>query len=208
MLAHLKRLYWLARAEAHFLSLWLVCSLPSSLGERLRARVLPLFLERLGPRAVIQRGLRVTNPERVSIGAHCNFAQGAFIAGGGGVRIGDWVGFGPDVKVWSVSHRFDDPERPWQLQGWEHKSVTIEDDVWLGANTFVMPGVTIKKGAIVSAGSVVNKTVPAYAVVAGNPVRVVGWRKRPASIEGAGCDATEEPAADESGLPRPATSSR
>jgi len=57
--------------------------------------------------------------------------------------------------------------------------VTIEDDVWLGANVFVMPGVTIGKGAIVSAGSVVNKSVPSYAIVVGNPARVIGWRKQP-----------------------------
>jgi len=93
--------------------------------------------------------------------------------------------FGPDVKVWSVNHRFDDPDTPWQLQGWEAKEVVIEDDVWLGANVFVMPGVIIHKGAIISAGTVVNKSIPAFALVAGNPGRVVGWRKRRADAAAA-----------------------
>jgi maltose O-acetyltransferase len=180
----LKRRYWSVRSELAQLALWAVCWVPTALGERLRALVLPWFLKRLGARSVIQRGLRITNPERVSIGADCNFAQDVFIAGGGGVSIGDWVGLGPDVKVWSVNHRFDDPDRPWRLQGWELKPVVIEDDVWLGANVFVMPGVTIRRGAIVAAGSVVNKNVAPYALVAGNPVRLVGWRKRPVDSPG------------------------
>jgi len=138
----------------------------------------------LGEHVVIQAGFRVTNPELISVGSNCNFAQGVFITGGGGVSIGDWVGFGPDTKIWSVNHRFDDADRPWLVQGWEKAPVVVEDDVWLGANVFVMPGVTIGRGAIVSASAVVNKSIPAYALVSGNPARVIGWRKKPAPTEG------------------------
>lgn len=176
----MKRIFWSLRAELSGLALWFLAGLPLELGVRVRAWLMPYFLKHLGRKTILQSGMRITNPEGVSIGSHCNLAQGVFIAGGGGVRIGDWVGFGPDVKVWSVNHRFDDADKPWQLQGWERKEVVIEDDVWLGANVFVMPGVTIRKGAIVSAGTVVNKSVPAFALMAGNPGRVVGWRKRPA----------------------------
>jgi maltose O-acetyltransferase len=173
---------WALRRELRLAALWLIGGLPLRFGMWVRARLLPRFLGHLGADASIQQGFRVTMPEHVRIGAHCNFGQHTFITGGGGVTIGDWVGFGPDVKVWSVNHRFDDPDTPWQLQGWEYKPVVIEDDVWLGANVFVMPGVTIGRGAIVSAGTVLNKSVPAFAVVAGNPGRVVGWRKRPAEV--------------------------
>jgi acetyltransferase-like isoleucine patch superfamily enzyme len=175
----LKRLLWELRADADELWLWLLCAVPLRLGVWLRARLLPRVLGHLGPHARVLSGFRVTSADKVHIGAHCNFAQNVFITGGGGVRIGDWVGFGPDVKVWSVNHRFDDPDTPWQLQGWDEKEVVIEDDVWLGAGVFVMPGVTIRRGAIISACTVLNKSVPAYAIVAGNPGRVVGWRKRP-----------------------------
>jgi len=59
----------------------------------------------------------------------------------------------------------------------------------------VMPGVIIHKGAIVSAGTVANKSIPAFALVAGNPGRVVGWRKRPADAAAAdGGAATTPPA--------------
>jgi len=145
----------------------------------LRARCLRYILESLGENTLIQHGLRITNPEKVSIGSNCNFGQGVFITGGGGVRIGNWVGLGPDVKIWSVNHRFDDADRPWLLQGWEAKEVVIEDDVWLAANTFVMPGVTIGRGAIVSALQCGGQICAPYAIFAGNPGRVVGWRKDP-----------------------------
>lgn len=175
-----KRIFWTLRAEAASFALGLLVSMPLEFGVWLRSVFLPYFFLRLGKGTKIQSGLRVMNPEKVSIGAHCDFGHSVFITGGGGVRIGDWVGLGPDVKVWSVNHRFDDPDKPWLLQGWKRDPVVIEDDVWLGANAFVMPGVTIGKGAVVSACTLVNKSIPPYAIVAGNPCRVLGWRKRPA----------------------------
>ncbi len=108
-------------------------------------------LAKVGPGTSFQSGFVISNPEKVSIGANCGFARRTFITGGGGVCIGDWVSFGPDVKGWSVNHRYTDPDTPHLLQGWDAKPVVIEDDAWLGANVFVMPGVTIGRGAVVSA---------------------------------------------------------
>lgn len=178
-----KQVVWKLQAELKACAYWFVAGVPGGLGESLRRLVFRRSLQRLGTDAVLQTGFRVTNPELVSIGSNCNFACRVFITGGGGVTIGDWVGFGPDTKIWSVNHRFDDPDQPWMLQGWEKKPVVIEDDVWLGANVFVMPGVTIGRGAIVSAGAVVTKSFPAYALVSGNPGRVIGWRKKAAETD-------------------------
>ena len=182
----IKHRYWLLRNEIKQCFLWFVGGIPAGSGAWLRARCLPWFLKSLGKNTVIQHGFRIMTPEMVCIGSNCNFGQGVFITGGGGVRIGDWVGLGPDVKIWSVNHRFDDVDRPWLLQGSNKKEVVIEDDVWLAANVFIMPGTTIGRGAIVAAGSVVNKSIPAYALVAGNPARVVGWRKRPEDADAPG----------------------
>ena len=178
-MGRVKRFWWELRTESKAFVLWILLNTPLSPGIWLRARFLPYFMRQMGPNTVVQHRMRLTNPEKIIIGSNCSFGQGAFLTGGGGIRIGDWVGLGPDAKIWSVNHRFDNPDVPWLLQGYEHKEVVIEDDVWLGANVFVMPGVTIGKGAIVSAGSVVNKSVPPYAIVVGNPGRVAGWRKRP-----------------------------
>ncbi len=54
--------------------------------------------------------------------------------------------------------------------------IIIENDVWIGAKATVMSGVTIHNGAVVAAGSVVTKDVPPYAIVAGNPAKVVKYR--------------------------------
>jgi acetyltransferase-like isoleucine patch superfamily enzyme len=182
----LKSFWWKVRDELKVFALWFVTRVPGRVGNRLRQRVMRRSLQQLGRNTVFQFGVQVTRPDQVSIGSNCNLGINSLITGGGGVRIGDWVGFGPDVKVWSMNHRFEDPDTPWLLQGWEAKPVVIEDDVWLAANVFVMPGVTIGKGAIVAAAAVVAKSIPPYAIAAGNPCRIIGWRKRPAAMAAAG----------------------
>ena len=173
----MKSLFWSLREEIRAAILSLLTWLPTGLGVIARRRLLRHFLGCVGANARILSGLRLTNPEKIRIGSNCNFNHNVYIAGGGEVTIGDWVGFGPDAKIWSVSHRFDDPDSPWQKQGWIRNPVIIGDDVWVAANVFVMPGVTIGHGAILSAGSVVNKSIPSFAIVAGNPARVIGWRR-------------------------------
>ncbi len=176
-----KRFFWKLRDEARAIGFWAIAGLPAGPGRAVRAFVYRRALKELGTGVVFQSRFGMTNPECISIGSNCNFAEGVYITGGGGVTIGDWVGFGPDTKIWSVNHRFEDPERPWLLQGYDKQPVVIEDDVWLGANVFVAPGVSIGRGAVVAAGAVVNKNIPAYALVCGNPARVIGWRKKPES---------------------------
>ena len=60
--------------------------------------------------------------------------------------------------------------------GHQHKKVTIENDVWIGANCLILPGVTIGEGAVVAGGSVVTKDVPAYAIVGGTPAKIIRMR--------------------------------
>lgn len=63
-------------------------------------------------------------------------------------------------------------------QGWNviKRNIVIEDDVWIGANTVILPGIRIKEGAVIGAGSVVTKDVPPYAIVAGNPAKILKYR--------------------------------
>ena len=66
-----------------------------------------------------------------------------------------------------------------QRQGWEQTKtgITVEDDVWIGANSVILPGVHINKGAIIGAGSVVTKDIPPYAIAVGNPAKVIKYRQ-------------------------------
>jgi maltose O-acetyltransferase len=105
----------------------------------------------------------------------------------GKTLIGNNVMMGPNVCIFTKNHAFDRVDIPMNLQGMskEHP-VLIEDDVWIGANVIILPGVKISKGSIIGAGSVVTKNVPEYAIVGGNPARVIKYRKTPELQENSG----------------------
>ncbi len=127
--------------------------------------------------------------ERVNIEQHANFYTGWEIELGDdsslGVRcmipfdlkVGKDVMMGPDVIILGDNHEFNSRDIPMRLQGMkEYPPVCIEDDVWIGAQVIILPGLTIGKGAIIGAGSVVTRDVPAYAILAGNPARIIRYR--------------------------------
>ena len=85
---------------------------------------------------------------------------------------------GPDILIYTTNHVSSSTDIPICKQGnTKPRPVIIEDDVWIGARVIILPGVTIKKGSIVGAGTVLTKTFPEYSIIAGNPGRVVKSRK-------------------------------
>ena len=92
-------------------------------------------------------------------------------SGRGKLTIGNRVSIGPKVCIILASAPNYSKIR--SLLKEKPRFVAIEDDAWIGAGAIILPGVTIHKGAIVGAGSVVTKDVPPYSIVAGNPARVI-----------------------------------
>ena len=89
----------------------------------------------------------------------------------GNIYIGDNVMFGPNVSLYTAGHPIHPVSRN---SGYEYGlPITIGDNVWLGGNVVVTPGVTIGENTVIGAGSVVVKDIPANVVAAGNPCRVV-----------------------------------
>ena len=87
------------------------------------------------------------------------------------VRIGDNVLMGPNVAIYTAGHPIHPDSRN---SGYEYGiDITIGDNVWIGGNTCIMPGVTIGRNAVIGAGSVVIKDIPDNAIAVGNPCRVV-----------------------------------
>lgn len=98
------------------------------------------------------------------------------------IVIKDHVMFGPNVTLITGGHTFNrvgvfmtDINDKTKNLG-EDKDIILEGDNWIGANAIILRGVTIGEGAIVGAGSVVTKNVPPYALVAGNPARIIKYR--------------------------------
>jgi maltose O-acetyltransferase len=96
------------------------------------------------------------------------------------IRIGNHVMFGPEVVIIGGGHNATVPGRfmshVHEKTGNEDLGATIDDDVWVGARAVILRGVRVGRGAIVGAASVVTKSVPPYAIVGGNPARVLKFR--------------------------------
>lgn len=79
--------------------------------------------------------------------------------------------FGPSVQVYTAAHLIQAKAR---IEGWEEaKPIVIEDNVWLGGGAILLPGIRIGRNAVVGAGSVISRDVPANTIVAGNPTKVI-----------------------------------
>lgn len=107
-----------------------------------------------------------------------NSAVGAysFLGAQGGIQIGANVIMGPRVSFHAENHIYHDTETPIRLQGESRQGIVIEDDCWIGAGAIILDGVHIGHGSIIAAGSVVTQNVPAYAVMAGVPARLIKTR--------------------------------
>ena len=73
----------------------------------------------------------------------------------------------------SGNHNYENVEKRIDEQGVSTQTVVIEDDVWIGANSVILPGVTLGKHCVVAAGSIVTHSVPPYSICAGCPAKVI-----------------------------------
>lgn len=104
------------------------------------------------------------------IGKGCMIQQGCVFFDRGGITIGDNVQIAPKVNLVTLNH---DLSAGGNRKATYCKPIVIEDNVWIGINSTILPGVTLGKNCVVAAGSVVTKDVPADTIVAGNPAKIV-----------------------------------
>lgn len=155
--------------------------------------VAPLYQHR-GKHSVIHRTVRMDTPpyRRFSLGdysvvesfACINNAVGDVTIGHhtriglhntiiGPVSIGNHVNLAQGITVTALNHNFTDSELQIDEQGVSTSPVTIEDDVWIGANAVILPGVSIGTHCVIAAGAVVTKDVPPHSLVAGVPAKII-----------------------------------
>lgn len=126
----------------------------------------------LGKRSVIESFSCINNAVGdVLIGDHTRIGIHNTIIGP--VTIGHHVNLAQGITVTALNHNFSDLNKRIDEQGISTQPVTISDDVWIGANAVILPGVTIGQHAVVAAGAVVTKDVPPYSIVAGVPAKVI-----------------------------------
>lgn len=122
----------------------------------------------------IEHGARFSTT--ISIGSHSGIGIDSKLYGR--VKIGDHVMMGPECYIYSYNHNTQRTDIPMDQQGiGEERPVEIGNDVWIGSRVTILPGVHIGDGAIIGASAVVTKDVPNYAVVGGNPAKVIKYRK-------------------------------
>jgi acetyltransferase-like isoleucine patch superfamily enzyme len=126
--------------------------------------------------ARIMDGVTVWFPEDVSIGKNTSINENCFLDGYGGIEIGDNCSIAHGVSILSESHEFRDKSTLIKEQGKTKSKIFIGNDVWIGCKATILQGVTIGDGAVISSGTVVNRNVKPYTVVAGVPMTKVGER--------------------------------
>lgn len=116
------------------------------------------------------RGVEIVVEPKAYIGHRCLFY------GHGGIQIGRDALLANDVQLICGNHTFARRDLPIRAQPTEERPIILEDDVWLGASSIVLGGVTIGQGAVVAAGAVVTHSLPPYSIARGVPAQIVGVR--------------------------------
>jgi maltose O-acetyltransferase len=151
---------------------------------RLRVAFWRLFLGHVGRDVIFLGSVRIAGMRGIRLGNHISVNKGCVLDGTGGLVIGNYVMMAEGSCIYSAQHRFDKLDTPMMLQGYEKSETIIEDDVWLGVRSVILPGVKVARGSIIAAGAVVTKDVPEYSIVAGVPAKVIGDRRKLASTNG------------------------
>jgi maltose O-acetyltransferase len=136
-----------------------------------REAILATILKKIGRNVHFEPVFRCEFGSNISLGDNFYANYDCVMLDPHDIVIGNNVIFGPRVSLFTANHAIDSLER---IQGGCYaKPIHVEDNVWIGGNVTVLPGVTIGRNAIIGAGSVVTRSVPADVIAAGNPCRVI-----------------------------------
>ena len=101
----------------------------------------------------------------LTMGEHSSIGPYGYVGCSGRITIGKNVMFGPKCSLFAENHNFSDINIDIKSQGVNQKGITVEDDCWIGSNVIILDGVTIGRGSVIGAGTLVTKDVPAGSVV-------------------------------------------
>jgi acetyltransferase-like isoleucine patch superfamily enzyme len=137
-----------------------------------RMDILPFNKFEIGSRSLIEDFATINNGVGdVKIGSNTIIGLSSVIIGP--VQIGDGVMLAQNIVVSGLNHSFESIAISPSKQPVKTQLITIEDNVWIGANVVITAGVHIGKHAVIGAGSVVVKNIPDYSIAVGNPAKVI-----------------------------------
>lgn len=110
------------------------------------------------------------------IGDHSSIGPYGYVGCSGKIKIGNNVMFGPKCSLFAENHVFSDTETTIKSQGVAQKGIVIEDDCWIGSNCIILDGVTVGKGSVIGAGTLVAKDVPVGSIIMDKRNRVIRSR--------------------------------
>ncbi len=166
------RLYWLHRL-LYRMSNWNRLDVI----KRLRGWHYSGLLAHAGAGLRVAEKVMINNPSMVYVGDHCYLGTGVQLyPWNERITIGNNVLVAAGVRMITRKHGFAELDRPMSAQGYDNAPIIIEDDVWIGFQAVILPGVTIGQGSIVGANAVVTKDVEPHSIVGGVPARLI--RKR------------------------------
>ena len=135
-------------------------------------------------RVIIGKNTRISsftkikvNEGVIKIGENCTINSFSFVYGDkGGLDIGNNVLISPGVGIYASNYSYTNKNKPILDQDVISKGIKIEDDVWIGANSTILDGVTIGRGSVIGAGSVVTHDIPPFSVAFGVPAKIIKQR--------------------------------
>jgi len=142
----------------------------------LKVKVYKKKLKNCGNNVIISYPITIMNPNNISVGNNVYIGPGAWVSALGKVVFGNGVIVGPRLKIYTGNHNYDsDIAIPYDSLTIV-KKVVIEENVWIGGDVILLPGVKIGEGAIVGGGAVVTRDVLPGEIVGGNPAKVIKRR--------------------------------
>lgn len=113
---------------------------------------------------------------KIEIGENTVIGCYSILFGYGHIKIGRNVQIGPRTSIMAYNHIYSDKHRLICDQGVTKDKVIIEDDVWIGVGSIILPGVILGEGSVIGAGSVVTMDIPPYSIAVGNPAKIIKSR--------------------------------
>lgn len=113
----------------------------------------------------------------LTMGEHSSIGPYGYVGCSGRITIGKNVMFGPKCSLFAENHVFSDMRKDIKSQGVVQKGITIEDDCWIGSNVTILDGVTIGRGSVIGAGTLVTKDIPAESVVVDKREKMIRERE-------------------------------